>query len=309
MILLAPPIHYGFNEHNMDYPGTINVDPEHFTHYATDVGFSFAHQGFRNIIFANGHGSNAILLELAARRHHPRRCSVCLSFLVEHGRAAEAMAMRESPFPGGMSHACEAETSVYLHVNPSLVDMSKAKADIWSSGSKYVWHDLIQGSPVRFVHFHSKRSVHGTTGDPTLATPAKGEELVTLAARRIAEFANELRTLDWADAARPPRCPGRHPGIQILEAVGPLIDRPVPPSVLPDRELLAEGVARSLAQFIATSRLEPGQKLSSDKSALAQMFRVSTRTICEALLILAEQGVVRTSRVVAPRSPTGVRGS
>ena len=62
-----------------------------------------------------------------------------------------------------------------------------------------------------------------------------------------------------------------------------------------DRELLAEGVARSLAQFIATSRLEPEQKLASE-SALAQMFRVSTRTIREALRILAEQGVVRTSQ-------------
>jgi DNA-binding FadR family transcriptional regulator len=67
------------------------------------------------------------------------------------------------------------------------------------------------------------------------------------------------------------------------------------PPVRADRELLAEGVARSLAQFIATSRLAPEQKLASE-SALAQMFRVSTRTIREALRILAEQGVVRTSQ-------------
>jgi creatinine amidohydrolase len=197
VILLAPPIHYGFNEHNMDFPGTINIDPEHFTHYATDVGLSFAHQGFRNIIFANGHGSNAILLELAARLVTVRAGVRCASLSWWSMVAAEAMAMRESPFPGGMSHACEAETSVYLHVDPALVDMTKARRDIWESGSKYVWHDLIQGSPVRFVDFHSKRSIEGTTGDPTLATPEKGERLVSLAASRIAEFASELRTLDW----------------------------------------------------------------------------------------------------------------
>ena len=69
----------------------------------------------------------------------------------------------------------------------------------------------------------------------------------------------------------------------------------VMPAGRPDRELLAEGVARSLAQYVATSRLAPDQLLPSE-SALAHMFRVSTRTVREALRILAEQGVVRTSQ-------------
>ena len=32
--------------------------------------------------------------------------------------------------PGGMSHACELETSMYLAINPDLVDMSQAVSEI-----------------------------------------------------------------------------------------------------------------------------------------------------------------------------------
>jgi GntR family transcriptional regulator, transcriptional repressor for pyruvate dehydrogenase complex len=67
------------------------------------------------------------------------------------------------------------------------------------------------------------------------------------------------------------------------------------PSERAERELLADGIARSVAKYIATSRVAAGQLLPSE-SALAHMFLVSTRTVREALRILAEQGIVRTSQ-------------
>src|SRR4051794_35029019 len=57
-ILSVPPIHYGFNDHNMDFPGTISVKMQHFIDYCFDVAASLAHQGFRRIILVNAHGSN-----------------------------------------------------------------------------------------------------------------------------------------------------------------------------------------------------------------------------------------------------------
>jgi GntR family transcriptional regulator, transcriptional repressor for pyruvate dehydrogenase complex len=63
----------------------------------------------------------------------------------------------------------------------------------------------------------------------------------------------------------------------------------------PEREFLAEGIARSLAQYITTSHMMSGDSLPSER-ALGRMFRVSTRTIREALRILTEHGVVRTSQ-------------
>src|SRR3954454_6720011 len=68
LLLSVPPIHYGFNEHNMDFPGTITVQMETFLNYCADVADSFARQGFTRILFVNGHGSNAGLLNYAARK-------------------------------------------------------------------------------------------------------------------------------------------------------------------------------------------------------------------------------------------------
>jgi len=41
-----PPIHYGFNDHNMDFPGTISISMNNFINYCFDLGASLAHQGF-----------------------------------------------------------------------------------------------------------------------------------------------------------------------------------------------------------------------------------------------------------------------
>ena len=66
-LLCAPPIHYGFNEHNMDFPGTISVQAQRFIDYCYDVAVSFAHHRFPIILFVNGHASNDPLLQVSAR--------------------------------------------------------------------------------------------------------------------------------------------------------------------------------------------------------------------------------------------------
>jgi creatinine amidohydrolase len=68
IILSAPPIHYGFNEHNMGFPGTISVEVEHFIDYVYDVCRSLVRQGHTRIVLVNGHGSNAMPCALVARR-------------------------------------------------------------------------------------------------------------------------------------------------------------------------------------------------------------------------------------------------
>src|SRR5438874_1911304 len=60
-ILTAPMIHYGFNEHNMGFPGTITIRETVFIDFCYDVAHSFVRQGFDRIVFVNGHGSNQML--------------------------------------------------------------------------------------------------------------------------------------------------------------------------------------------------------------------------------------------------------
>src|ERR1700739_3671393 len=46
LILVAPMIHYGFNEHNMGFPGTISIRDRVLTDFCYDVAHSFTRQGY-----------------------------------------------------------------------------------------------------------------------------------------------------------------------------------------------------------------------------------------------------------------------
>ena len=67
-LLLMPTIPYGYNEHALDFPGTIHVHYDHFIEYCLDVCKSVMHAGFDRIILVDGHGSNEPLCEFIARR-------------------------------------------------------------------------------------------------------------------------------------------------------------------------------------------------------------------------------------------------
>jgi creatinine amidohydrolase len=194
LLVCMPPVHYGFNEHNMDFPGTISVEAEHFVHYCTDVGKSLGRQGFRRIIFVNGHGSNAHLLELAARMVTLQSPAKCAS--VSHwDLSKEAFAaVRESEYPGGTSHACEFETSIYLHLRPERVRMDLAVPGIRAK-TKYFYEDLQGSSPVRFTDWRSKQTQTGIGGDPTLATAEKGRIVVEATIAGLIDVAEDFRAL------------------------------------------------------------------------------------------------------------------
>ncbi|MED4732330.1 hypothetical protein P9597_30365 [Aneurinibacillus migulanus] len=52
--------------------------------------------------------------------------------------------IRESKCPGGINHACELETSMYLAINDTLVQMDKAVGDMDNlQASKYFWLGLV----------------------------------------------------------------------------------------------------------------------------------------------------------------------
>lgn len=192
VLVVAPPIHYGFNEHNMDFPGTISVAPEHFVHYCVDVAGSFAHQGFSHILLVNGHGSNIHLLDQVARLVTIRSTARCAAFSYWDLTTAAFNAVRESPYPGGTNHACEYETSIYLYLEPDGVQMDKAVRDL-RHHSKYFYEDLLGGSPIRFTGWRSAQTKTGVGGDPTLATAEKGELIVRAAVQGIVEVAIDFR--------------------------------------------------------------------------------------------------------------------
>jgi len=192
--VLMPSVYYSFNEHHMDFPGTIAVEGPTIVNYVTDIGKSLAHHGFRKILLVNGHGSNVPFLDVAARNITNKTDAICAMVswwsLIPKALLEE---LRESEFPGGMAHGCELETSVLLYLRGDLVQFEKAKHDINFQSTEFFYWDLASPSPVVFQEWFSRYSKTGTVGDPTKATKEKGEKFVKAVVERMVALLKEFR--------------------------------------------------------------------------------------------------------------------
>lgn len=177
----------------MSFPGTITVKPEHLEAFVLDITLSLAHHGFRKILLADGHGSNMPILDLAARKTIIQSDALCACFIWPSLISGLIKETRDSPFPGGMSHACELETSVYLYLNEAAVQMDQAVREIDFHKSKYYWHDLGGGPAVRMVEWWTRISKSGVIGDPTVATKEKGRIWFEATVENLIEFIREFR--------------------------------------------------------------------------------------------------------------------
>jgi creatinine amidohydrolase len=192
--ILMPSVYYSFNEHHLDFPGTIAIEGETIVRYIRDIGRSLAHHGFRKVLLVNGHGSNVPFLDVAARYITNQTDAICAMVswwsLIPRELLNE---LRQSEYPGGMAHACELETSALLYLRGDLVRMDKAVKDINFEKTDFFYWDLQAMSPVFFQEWFSRYSKTGTVGDPTLATREKGEAFVESSAKALADLIREFR--------------------------------------------------------------------------------------------------------------------
>ncbi|MBK9167446.1 MAG: creatininase family protein [Bryobacterales bacterium] len=195
-VLLLPLIPYGFEDHHMSFPGTITIRAEHLEAFVLDITLSLAHHGFRKILIADGHGSNMPIVDLVARKTIIQSDALCACFIWPSLIAGLIKETRESEFPGGISHACELETSVYLYLNENAVQMDKAVKEIDFPKSKYYWHDLAAGPPVRMVEWWTRISKSGVIGDATIATKEKGKLWYDATINNLIEFVREFRAFE-----------------------------------------------------------------------------------------------------------------
>jgi len=57
-VLIAPVVNYGISPYFMDYPGSFSLRASTLLDLVEDLVNSAYHQGFRRILFLNGHGGN-----------------------------------------------------------------------------------------------------------------------------------------------------------------------------------------------------------------------------------------------------------
>jgi len=194
--VLVPSINHGFSPHHMDFPGATAIGWETLIRYGVDVCKSLAHHGFNRILIVNGHGSNTPFVDIMARVTvlETGALAAAVNYWAAPGVREVAESLRESEKIGGMNHACEFETSIYLALRPDLVDMSKAVRELSYRPTKNYWTDLIGGDgPLALMEPWSALTDTGVMGDPTKATAEKGRLLLDAAATGLVELIDELR--------------------------------------------------------------------------------------------------------------------
>ena len=203
-ILVMPPVCYGYCHHVMDFPGTINIQMENFINYCLDITKSVAYHGFKKIVIVNGHGSNEPLVQLIARKTILLTDAVCAGFSWWHCANKAFSAVRESEL-GGCAHACELETSVYLHLNPDLVKRELIRDELASNlkdEETREWYalDLAYSAPTSPIPWTSTYTDSGVIGRPTLASAEKGKVAFEAAVNEILRFCAWFRK--WELPAR-----------------------------------------------------------------------------------------------------------
>jgi creatinine amidohydrolase len=191
--LLCPTQVHGYTPHHLDFPGSVTLRWNVFVESLLDQGRSLIHHGFDRILIVNGHGSNIPLVNMAARLLNvEHRSAVCASsFYLTGDESMRVLEEHRTSGPGGMAHACELETSLYLAIRPDLVQMDRAVTEIPASYTRHVFMDWSDG-PLSLMPHWSAITTSGVTGDAAAGTAEKGRIWLEQAQKEIAEFIAEV---------------------------------------------------------------------------------------------------------------------
>jgi creatinine amidohydrolase len=148
-IILAPIVWYGVSNSTRAYTGTTMVDSETLKAYTKDILCALKASGFKRVYITSGHYSNT---HVSAIKEGAGECDIESRFL-DFTKIDVSDILDTKPF-----HACEAETSLMLHLCPEKVDMEKAVDE-----------------EVEIIDDQLVPTKSGVFGHPTHATAEKGQ--------------------------------------------------------------------------------------------------------------------------------------
>ena len=174
--VVAPSINYGLSYPHAGFTGVVQVRIPTFMAVIEDLCVSLATVGFRRIIFLNGHYDNTYAIAYACATAAERMPAGVHAFPINYWDGMTADEAAEYFGPGTGLHANRGETSAVLAINPALVDVDRANAEMPP------FPEVTNQGPVHTAFFFSAPgSVHratrsGTWGDARQATAEYGEK-------------------------------------------------------------------------------------------------------------------------------------
>jgi creatinine amidohydrolase len=175
-VRVLPPVTIGCSHEHAAWPGTVSISAPTLHAVVTDVAASL---GDTRLVLVNGHGGNHVLANTV--QESGGRMAL---FPGLHDWAAARTAAGMATGNDDDMHAGELETSVLLHAAPDLVREGYERADHVTPPRE---HMLTVGL--------APYTASGVAGRPSLATAAKGRDLLSALS---GGFGGYLRALDGA---------------------------------------------------------------------------------------------------------------
>jgi creatinine amidohydrolase len=189
-VLVTPVVWMGYSPHHMSFGGTITTEFRTLLTILEDTADAVLDNGFDALVLLNGHGGNAALIASATStigREHPSVEVLGLTYF-QLAQRFEAE-IRDSDI-GGMAHGGEFETALMQFLRPDLV--GEGDAPYWDEPYELGGQDLLHGGPLSVYREFREYSDTGAIGDPSLATPEKGERIYTLLGDAFEELLREI---------------------------------------------------------------------------------------------------------------------
>jgi len=182
-ILLAPTLPFGFAHHHLPFGGTISLRSQTYVDVLTDIGTGLASEGFRRLVFLNGHGGNDPAMRMAADRLVVESKLALHVAAASYWTAASAVftEAEQRPAPG---HAGNFETSLMLAIDPDLVRLDARPAD--PAETTILGRADIGGA--EFRRPGTWQAGDGRSDDARLATVEAGTRLLEAIVTQVAGF-------------------------------------------------------------------------------------------------------------------------
>lgn len=197
-ILLCPTLPFGSSHHHLSLGGTLSISAAVYTQVLVELVESMLQNGFRRILILNGHGGNITparqaLAVLSARHDTTLNPNIAMATYWElAGPSFAGAAPMETP---ALSHACEYETSLMLHLFPEKVFSSEiVRAKRPASNGYIPWEDDEPYKGVSVVRKTQFISSNGSSGEPQLGTTEKGKHLYDHAVSALVTFIDSFKT-------------------------------------------------------------------------------------------------------------------
>ena len=200
--VVAPTINYALSYPHVGFTGVVHVRIPTFMALVEDLCVSFADIGFTRIVFLNGHYDNTYAIAYACANASARMPAGVRAFPVNYWDGLTPTEAAEFFDPSNGLHANRGETSAVLAIDPALVDLERANAEMPpfpEVASPAAVHTAFFFSAPGSVH----RATHsGTWGDAREASAAFGERYLAVVTESMVRMLDDI---DRTFEAMPPR--------------------------------------------------------------------------------------------------------